>query len=336
MTQSLGRRDFLRQSFAFSALATLGAHSAFGAPVKASADPSYSHYLMIGDWGRDDSQIAQAQVAKTMAAYAREQAITTEALLFLGDSWYGPMPHGVDDPRWKVQFEDMYPKSAFDCPIYSVMGNHDYQKMPGSKVEIELAYAKKPGTRWTQPALWYSYDLPKKNPLMTVIALDSNVPMGHRDDGVNFTLTAAQLAEQTAWFKAELEKPRTTPYLVVIAHHPVFSNGPHGDHKLLIQEWEPLLRKHKVHLYLAGHDHDLQHLEFESHPTSFVSSGAGGADLYTLKSDKAFRGPFAEKVYGFSHLEVTKQKLTLRHIEASGKVLHTFSKKPEGVLTLGS
>ena len=67
----------------------------------------------------------------------------------------------------------------------------------------------------------------------------------------------------------------------------ILVNLPRGDHKVLIQDWEPLLRKHRAHLYLAGHDHDLQHLEFEGHPTSFVSSGAGGADLYDLKIAEA-------------------------------------------------
>ena len=108
----------------------------------------------------------------------------------------------------------------------------------------------------------------------------------------NFTLTPAQQAEQLAWLTAELEKPRTTPFLVVMGHHPIFSNGPHGDHKVLVRDWEPLLRKHKVHMYLAGHDHDMQHLEFEGHPTSFVLSGGGGADLYKLKIDEAERGPY--------------------------------------------
>jgi 3',5'-cyclic AMP phosphodiesterase CpdA len=121
---------------------------------------------------------------------------------------------------------------------------------------------------------------------------------------------------------------------VVLGHHPIFSNGPHGDHKVLVAEWEPLLREHKAHLYLAGHDHDLQHLEFEDHPTSFVSSGAGGADLYNLKIAESARGPFADKVYGFTHLEVAPKQLTLRHIDADGKVLHAFSKSVNGTTKL--
>jgi diadenosine tetraphosphatase ApaH/serine/threonine PP2A family protein phosphatase len=119
-----------------------------------------------------------------------------------------------------------------------------------------------------------------------------------------------------------------------MGHHPIFSNGPHGDHKVLIADWEPLLRKHKVDLYLAGHDHDLQHLEFEGHPTSFVCSGAGGADLYDLKIPESQRGPFAEKVYGFSHLEILPSQIAIRHIAADGRVVHGFTKSSGGAVKL--
>ncbi len=333
MANFLDRRSFLKQSFAFSALAS-GLHSL---PALASApDASAHHLLLVGDWGWDRDLTGQTRTAAQMVRYASAHPIHPEALVLLGDSWYGPMPQGIHDPRWKSQFEDMYPASAFPGPAYSIMGNHDYQRLPANvaKTEMELAYARQPGTRWTQPALWYTFDWPRTNPLMKVIALDSNVNMPQPATGANFTLTPAQQAEQLTWLAAELDKPRTAPFLVVLGHHPIFSNGPHGDHKVLIAEWEPLLRQHHVDFYFAGHDHDLQHLEFEGHPTSFVCSGAGGADLYDLKVPESQRGPFAEKVYGFSHLEASPDKITIRHIAADGRIVHAFSKTSKGAVTI--
>ncbi len=52
---------------------------------------------------------------------------------------------------------------------------------------------------------------------------------------------------------------------------------------MLIRDWDPLFHKYRVDLFLAGHDHDLQHLEFQGHPTSHFLSGGGGADLYALE-----------------------------------------------------
>src|SRR5437763_13894492 len=111
---------------------------------------------------------------------------------------------------WQTQFEKMYPKRVFDCPVYAIPGNHDYQRMPQSKVAAELEYAKAGGTRWTMPSLWYRFEFPAKKPLVTVIALDSNMPFadGSWDRGKDFTLTPAQQAEQLTWLAAELERPQ--------------------------------------------------------------------------------------------------------------------------------
>lgn len=329
----LTRRRFLRQSFAFSAATAMAPMVSLAMARHQHPQQNASHLLMLGDWGRRTKDRAQQIVAQSMIDYTQKHNLKHQALLMLGDNWYDELPDGVDSPRWETDFEEMYPKSIFNCPAYAIPGNHDYQTMPQSKVAAELEYARRGNTRWTMPSLWYRFEFPLENPRVTFIALDSNVfhesgkPEKH---GYNFTLTPDQQATQLTWLKAELEKPLTTPFLIVMAHHPVYSNGPHGDHKVLIRDWDPLLRKHNVHLYLAGHDHDLQHLEFDGHPTSFFLSGGGGADLYDFRPEVANRGPWGQKVHGFSHLEVTPALITLRHIDANGNTVHSFTKTPKG------
>ncbi len=318
-------------------------------------DPHAAHALVIGDWGyvdkpsHDDSNPAnthqaQSQVARGMRQYTQAAGLKPEALLMLGDSWYGDLPGGVASPRWMEGFEQMYPADVFPGPAYTMLGNHDYQTMPPevNKVEAEMAYAKqgrgmdgKP-TRWTLPARYYTFDFPTQQPLIHFIVLDSN--MGKADGSTphapNFLMTPAQHAEQLHWFEAQLQKPRTAPFLAVLGHHPVYSNGPHGDHPVLVRDWDPLFQKYKVDLYMAGHDHDLQHLEFAGHPTTHFLSGGGGADLYVLKIDGLERGPYAQEVHGFSHLSVTRKALELRHLDADGRLLYGISKTPEGKVSL--
>jgi len=345
LSSFISRRRFLRQSFAFSALAALGSDLGF---AHSAAAPGAHEILMIGDWGYENAE-AQAHVAAGMTAYARKNSIRPDAFFLLGDNWYGALEGGANSTRWKTNFEDLYPREVYDCPAYAVLGNHDYQRWPESKVDAELAYARIPGSRWIMPARWYTFEFPRKNPLITFIALDSNMPhppkAGEKANSDkpksdkpsrDFTLTPEEKDQQLDWLIAELERPRTTPYLAVIAHHPVYSNGPHGDHPTLIADWDPLFRKHNVTLYLAGHDHDLQHLEFENHPTSFFLSGGGGADLYDIKVDPAHRGPYGQKVYGFSQLSVTPEQLTLRHFDSDGRLIHAFRKTPSGKITLAS
>jgi tartrate-resistant acid phosphatase type 5 len=334
-SNELNRRRFLRQSFAFSALASFGSWSCLADSVK--SDPAAAEMLMLGDWGYEDDK-AQSQVAAGLRAYSKQHSVHPQALLMLGDNWYGELAGGAGSPRWQTQFEQMYSASDFPCPAYAVLGNHDYQRWPQSKVDAELEYARNGRTRWTMPSRWYRFEFPAKNPLITFLALDSNMPKdGYKEwFGKDFTLTPQQQAEQLAWFEAELKRPRTTPFLAVMAHHPVYSDGPHGDHPVLIREWDPLFRKYHVNLYLAGHDHDLQHLEFEGHPTSVFLSGGGGADLYALKVEPSQRGPYAQKVYGFSHISVSPRQMTLRHLDQNGNTLHAFTKTPEGKVTIVS
>lgn len=327
MNSVVTRRRFLRQTLAFSALAALSSVPCFAAPT--ASDESAAELLMVGDWGYDDEgHTGQSGVAAGMRKYAQDRRLRAQALLMLGDNWYGALEGGVHSTRWQTQFEQMYPAAAFDCPAYAILGNHDYQRWPESKVDAELEYARLGRSRWTMPARWYRFEFPSEKPLITFIALDSNMPFkdGSSERGRDFTLTPQQQAEQLAWLEGELKRPRTTPFLVVMGHHPVYSDGPHGDHPVLIRDWDPLFRKYKVDLYLAGHDHDLQHLEFEGHPTSFFLSGGGGADLYDLKIDPSERGPYAKKIYGFSHLSVTHKQMRLLHLDSDGNMLHGFAK----------
>jgi tartrate-resistant acid phosphatase type 5 len=334
---TLTRRRFLRQSLAFSALASLGSFPSLADSV--SPEPAAAQLLVLGDWGYED-KTAQSQVAAGLRAYAQQHSVHPQALLMLGDNWYGELAGGAGSSRWQTQFEQMYPADDFPCPVYAVLGNHDYQRWPESKVDAELEYARSgrsgsTPTRWTMPSRWYRFEFPAKNPLVTFLALDSNMPRADgKEKARDFTLTPQQQAEQLAWLDSELKRPRSTPFVAVIAHHPIYSDGPHGDHPVLIRDWDPLFRKYHVDLFMAGHDHDLQHLEFEGHPTSHFLSGSAGADLYSLKVDPSQRGPYAQKVYGFSHISVTAQQMTLRHLDESGRPLHAFTKTPDGKITI--
>ena len=89
---TLSRRRFLRQSFAFSALASLGCFSAAAASLP--SDPAAAQLLVLGDWGYED-KTAQSQVAAGLRAYAKQHSVRPRALLMLGDNWYGELAGGA-------------------------------------------------------------------------------------------------------------------------------------------------------------------------------------------------------------------------------------------------
>jgi hypothetical protein len=330
------RRRFLKQSFAFSAAAMVAPAALSGCGSGIVTNQFLGpHLLMLGDWGVSGDFRSQSTVASAMQNYVRQQNLKIDALFMLGDNFYGNLTGGVSSPRWQTQFENMYPASVFPGPAYAIPGNHDYEIAPMAKYPEEMAYAKRPGTRWTMPSQWYRFEFPGINPMLTVIALDSNMPLPPDEAGAGlYTMTEQQRQDQLAWLEAELQKPLRTPYLAVMAHHPMYSDGPHGDNPTLIRDWDPLLRKYNVHLYLAGHDHDMQHLEFDNHPTSFFMSGGGGQGLYPITTDPAVRGPMAQSIHGFSHLEAKKDWMTLRHVDGSGNIIHAFRKFQDGSITI--
>lgn len=307
----------------------LGLNVNRSASAAATTEAGDQHWLMIGDFGSQEP--AQTAVAGGMKAYAQGLGAKLSGLLLLGDNFYKKTEGwSVDSPRWKTGFEDMYPKDVFDCPCPAVLGNHDYHDntSPGSDGEqVQLAYAKRGGTRWHMPAKWYRMD----TPLVTFLAIDTNLKTTSGADKEGKTITCLSPQEekdQLAWLKTELAKPRTTPWLVVMGHHPVYSNGVHGDSKQLVAEYAPLFQEHGVHLYLCGHDHDMQHLELEKQKTSYILSGGGGARVRELKN-KDRQMPYGVNIYGFTHMQANKDRLLVRHMDANRNQVHAFEKKPD-------
>lgn len=297
------------------------------------------HFLMVGDWGVDHTAdiTNQTSVATAMATYLQKWKFDLDALFMLGDNFYGDLPNGVNSSRWKSAFEDMYPASVFDCPAYAVPGNHDYQRAPGSKIDAEFAYAALGTSRWTMPSRYHKVLSPSSGtPLVELFFVDSNMPNERAQprppDGSYYTPTDAQRVEQLNWLTAALSQPKVGTYRIVVGHHPLYTNGAHGDNATLIRDWDPLFRANGVDLYLAGHDHDLQHLEFAGHPTSFVSSGGGGAPLNGLHT--AY-GPYSEKTYGFTHVNLTGTQMIVRHLDITGGLLHKFTRSAsDGTVTI--
>lgn len=329
--KNLSRRRALKTLFCSSAVMALNLQSrcAQGEIAKDGL-----HFLAIGDFGTGAAD--QKAVSKAMQDFAAKNSLKSEAMLLLGDNFYGPTKDGltVDSKRWRTDVEEMYPSAVFPEPQYVVLGNHDYHDNVGGQ-DVQLAYSKKPGVRWKMPAKWYRQDF---GGVLTVIFLDSNLPTvsGAKDKKsgkARPSLTADEAKEQMTWLKAELSKPRL-PFTLVVAHHPIYSNGDHGDTKALVAEWEPLLQEHHVHAYLCGHDHDLQHLEVEGKFTSHILSGGGGAKTRKLEHPER-KMPYGKDVHGFTHITVKADALIFAHHGVDGTLLHRFTKRLDGKVEIG-
>ncbi len=324
------RRRLLRTLFCSSAALGLNIRPGTASAAEAAADDQ--HWFAIGDFG--SMEPAQTAVAEGMRTYIGKVNAKPSGLLFLGDNFYKKMEGGVKSERWRTGFDEMYPKSVFDCPCPAVLGNHDYHDNKGGEITQVTYTSAQPGTRWTMPAKWHRQEMGRGKdgkPLITFLCLDTNFRAvsggtNKKDGKAKNSLTEDEEKAQLAWLEAELKKPRAA-WTIVIGHHPLYSNGIHGDSKALQAAYDGLLQEHGVHLYMCGHDHDLQHLEFEGRKTSHILSGGGGARVREPKNKE--RGPYSRAIYGFSHLQANGQRFIFRHIDANGKLLHEFEKKPD-------
>jgi len=158
-----------------------------------------------------------------MAAYVERLNLKPEMLLMLGDNFYSKMEGGLKSPRWQTGFEDMYPASSFPGICPAVLGNHDYHDNAGGE-QVQLAYARQGGSRWTMPAKWYREDL---GGLAMFLFLDTNLrsvsaTSKNKDGKVveKNCLTADEETAQWSWLKEQLASKRGT-YTIVVGHHPV-------------------------------------------------------------------------------------------------------------------
>jgi hypothetical protein len=283
------------------------------APDSAEKNSPSVNLLAMGDWG--NNQDSQRKVAGSIANYVKSSGAKFDGMLLAGDNFYVKLT-GTKDPLWRTMFEEMYDPAICDFPFYVSFGNHDYQD---GKNIIERDYAREnPQSRWKLPARYYRVEIPKDNPLVTVLMLDSNRQI----------MSEADWNAETYWLRNELSKTRKSKWLIACAHHPLFSNGDHGDNGVMQKSWGPLFNKAHLDMFVAGHDHDIQHLQVEGFYPSFILVGGGGQHLRPMRVDK--RGPFSKSSFGFASMRFTPDEMIVKLISGDGEMLHEFHRTPAG------
>jgi hypothetical protein len=256
--------------------------------------------LAFGDFGNGSGE--QKQVAAAMLKYHRQTPF--DFAITLGDNFYGAGMESPADPRWKTWWDELY--DPLKIKFYATLGNHDWGLDDSPAAEI--LYARQ-SPSWRMPAPYYTFIA---GPVQ-FFALDTN------------EVSEAQLS----WLKDELAKSRAT-WKLVYGHHPIYSAGAHEDNQGLIRRLLPLL-KGRADIYLAGHDHDLQHLKAEDGVHFFVAGGAG-AGLREPKPGP--RSLFAKAAHGFCVLEADRRQLKVRFIDRSLNQLYEATLAKSGAISI--
>lgn len=264
---------------------------------EASAGVTRFSFIVYGDTrGRRDGlelQYEHSMVVNSAVATIKKLEKTEFPVKFVLQTGDG-VANGRINRQWNVSYVDLINRLTQDggVPYFLAPGNHDVTSAalhddPQRQIGLKNYYAANaelippdgsPRRLAGYPVFSFGYGH------MFFIALDSNI-LG--DD------------KQYEWVKAQLEGLNRNRYrhVVVYAHHPVLSSGPHGGPRvepqtmILRQRYMPLFRQHHVRLFFVGHDHMFEHWveRYEDgagkHRLDHVLTGGGGAPLYTYAGD---------------------------------------------------
>jgi tartrate-resistant acid phosphatase type 5 len=299
--------------------------------AETDSDPIVS-FLAVGDWGRDGA-FHQAEVAARMGETAR--AVNAAFVVSVGDNFYEDGVAGVDDPKWKTSFEDVYTAPSLQAPWYVALGNHDYH----GDTQAQLDYAQTSG-RWRMPGRWYGASeariTSKGRVGVDLFVLDTSpfIAAYHADGATKVKVAGQRTAPQLRWLDAALAKS-TADWKVVVGHHPIYSGGQYGapgGTPELIARLDPILQRHRVPLYLCGHEHDLQHIARGA--THYVCTGAGSL---TRERCHEARGDFCSVQSGFTVCVASPTLLWIGYRDWEGDGLYVVQiVKAAGVVSPGA
>jgi tartrate-resistant acid phosphatase type 5 len=304
--------------------------------VAARADGSV-RFFAVGDAGNReaDRSTRPHPWAKAVAGAVREVCAERGGCdfgMFLGDNLYpagiGPGPKGSEGAPEDVGLFDEFLKSYSGVgPLYFVLGNHDWGPhafvAPPTTARAErqlsaIARRSSGSPRTRGRSHFYEFDAGPAH----VSAWDTNYLVHQCDpEGSEDVRCAGGRFDALSGLRSPL------PWSIVAGHHPVLSNGIHGnagsyvDVPLTATDDEGLRRIFERHLigradlYLSGHDHSLQVFVDGLGGTAAVVSGAGSKT--TAKSVFAENEAAYEKyeTLGFALVEARRAELVVTMFE---------------------
>ncbi len=290
-------------------------------PTALQIDPTFTEpenaytFYVLGDWGRK-GDFGQQELADAMNLAG--SVVEPEIIISTGDNFY---PNGVastTDYQWIASYEEVYDGYFLNCPWYVVLGNHDYR----GNAQAQIDYSSI-SQRWTMPARYFHKDVIEDDFSIRFLFIDSN-PFEHeyyQEEKYKDKVALQDTVRQLLWADSLLSDTSFT-YKIVVGHHPMYTGGKRAEEFNSIRyHWERRLKEKGVVLYLAGHEHDLQHIKPEG-SVHHVISGAGSEVRPTGNLPESL---FSISTQGFLSVSATKDQLLLYFVSKEEKVLYTVT-----------
>ena len=238
-------------------------------------------FVVVGDMGSGSSD-----------QYAVRDQITTvpfDLMLTVGDNAYEDGTLAQFEQNFFGVYRDIFRwVSVFPTP-----GNHDYHTDGGAPYRQVFALPENGGPEGLER--WYSFDWGDVH----FVALDTN------------SLGPAQLE----WLEADLSA-NELPWVIAYGHHPPYSSGRHGSDLATREALAPIFQRHRVPVFLAGHEHDYERT-VPIDGTTYVVTGGGGQG--TRETGSSEFTAHSDEVLHFVWGRVAGDLLELHAIDANGE-----------------
>ncbi|XP_017222722.2 purple acid phosphatase 8 [Daucus carota subsp. sativus] len=279
-------------------------------------------FLVVGDWGRKGTH-NQSQVAFQMGRIG--ETLDLDFIISTGDNFYDKGLTSEYDPAFEDSFTNIYTASSLQKPWYTVLGNHDYR---GDALAQSSSFLKQKDSRWV---CLKSFIL---NTDVAEIFFIDTTPFQDKyftdpEDQVYDWRGVMPRKKYLANLLKDLDmalKESTAKWKIVVGHHPIKSDGHHGNTQELVVQLLPILQANNVDFYINGHDHCLEHISSRDSPLQFFTSGGGSK---AWRGDMSWMNLDETKFYydgqGFMSMQITENEVQVIFYDVSGSALHKWS-----------
>ena len=227
----------------------------------------------------------------------------------------------MDDPLWMTNYELIYSHPELMIDWYPICGNHEYR----GSTQAVLDYARV-SRRWEMPARYYTKTFNEEGTTVRVVWLDTTPLIDkYRQESDKYPDACLQdIDAQLQWLDGVLAAAKED-WVIVVGHHPIYAETPKDDIERLNmqQRVDPILRRHKVDMYVCGHIHNFQHVRVKGSDIDYVTNSSGSLSRKVNAIDGTV---YCSPEAGFSIISATPRTLELRMIDKTGRVLHTVKR----------
>jgi len=293
----------------------------------------------IGDFGEEEES---SNLKRCIQVIHRIQQ-PKNVLIGLGDNFY---PNGIDvymdeESFQKVRSFFLYKKKTHTNKIrnilflmkqylrrhtekfrklrgrmHMILGNHDYYSNHSDRLELFL-HRKENQFKWYMKNKWYNFVRTYNGFKIEFIAIDTNVE----------SLSKDEMQKQKSFLQNILLIKKKCHYRIIFGHHPLFSNGQHGNATGALRKfYEFIIKLGRIDIIMSGHDHDKQILQrkiFKQTIIQIVSGSSCRSRPINILAQKR-KGDIFTATYGFIELLLRKSSFVINIWNNNNKI--EFSK----------